>query len=75
MHRLLILPGAARRAGSGLLGAGMGVKGQPQSKKKLERKRDARQKLQEEHGGRNRCCTQNPPRAARIAIKNSHILD
>ena len=33
------------------------------------------QKLQEEHGGRNRCRTQNPPRAARIAIKNSHILD
>ena len=56
-------------------GAGMRVTGQPQSKKKLERKRDARQKLQEEHGGRNRCHTQNPPRAARIAIKNSHILD
>lgn len=53
----------------------MRVTGQPQSKKKLERKRDARQKLQEEHGGRNRCHTQNPPRAARIAIKNSHILD
>ena len=44
-------------------------------KEKHERKRDARQKLQEEHGGRNRCRTQNPPRAARIAIKNSHILD
>ena len=52
----------------------MGVKGQSQSKKKHERKRDARQKLQEEHGGRNRCRTQNPPGAARIAIKNSHIL-
>ena len=77
-HSLLILPRVAGRAGSGLLGclgAGMGVKGQPQSRKKLERKRDARQKLQEEHGGRNRCRTQNPPRAARIAIKNSHILD
>lgn len=46
---------------------GRKIRGQPQPRKKLERKRDARQRLQEEHEGRNRCCTQNPPRAARIA--------
>lgn len=48
---------------------------QPQPGKRLERKRDTRQRLQEAHGGRNSCYTQNPPSAARIAIKNSHILD
>lgn len=51
------------------------IRGQPQPRKRLERKREGRQRLQEEHGGRNRCCTQNPPRAARLAIKNSHNLD
>lgn len=34
-----------------------------------------RQRLQKEHGGRSRCCSLNPPRTARTAIKNSHILD
>lgn len=62
-------------AGRALHSPGRTIRGQLQPRKRPKRQRDARQRLQEEHGKRNRCCTHNPPRAARIAIKNSHILD
>lgn len=77
---LLIPPRGQRQSWVGLLGKlcsapGRKIRGKTLPGKRLERKRNERQGLQEGLGGRNRCLTQNPPRAARIAIKNSHILD